>query len=137
MVFNVTFNNISVISWRSVLLVEDPEKTTDLFILKRTSPVLHRYLNANTPNGIVPLVLYIKSNPSRWWPYGCQLLSRTLPWRSNFWHVTTKMVTTAKIVPYSNVFMIVKSVFVIKALRGLKTSIWFTNVTNFIFAISI
>jgi len=33
MVFNVTFSNISVISWRSVLLVEEPgilEKTTDL-----------------------------------------------------------------------------------------------------------
>ena len=33
MVFNVTFNNISVISWRSDLLVkkpEYPEKTTDL-----------------------------------------------------------------------------------------------------------
>ena len=33
MVFNTTFNNISVISLRSVLLVEeteDPEKTTDL-----------------------------------------------------------------------------------------------------------
>ena len=33
MVFNATFNNISVISWRSVLFVEeaeDPEKTTDL-----------------------------------------------------------------------------------------------------------
>jgi hypothetical protein len=33
MVLNATFNNISVISWRSVLLVEeteDPEKTTDL-----------------------------------------------------------------------------------------------------------
>ena len=34
MVLNVTFNNISVISWRSVLLVyrkpEYPEKTTDL-----------------------------------------------------------------------------------------------------------
>ena len=32
MVFNVTFNNISAISWRSVLLVEEteyPEKTTD------------------------------------------------------------------------------------------------------------
>ena len=29
MVFNVTFNNISVISWRSVLL-EYPEKNTDL-----------------------------------------------------------------------------------------------------------
>ena len=33
MMFNATFNNISVISWRSVLLVEEtgePEKTTDL-----------------------------------------------------------------------------------------------------------
>ena len=33
MVFNATFNNISAISWRSVLLVEEtgvPEKTTDL-----------------------------------------------------------------------------------------------------------
>ena len=30
MVFNTTFNNISVISWRSVLLVEYPEKATDL-----------------------------------------------------------------------------------------------------------
>ena len=31
--FNATFNNISAISWRSVLLVEEtesPEKTTDL-----------------------------------------------------------------------------------------------------------
>ena len=33
MMFNATFNNISVISWRSVLLVEKPaylEKITDL-----------------------------------------------------------------------------------------------------------
>ena len=33
MVFNATFDNISVISWQSVLLVEEtrvPEKTTDL-----------------------------------------------------------------------------------------------------------
>ena len=31
MVFNITFNDISVISWRSVLLVEEYiEKTTDL-----------------------------------------------------------------------------------------------------------
>ena len=29
-VFNATFNNISVISWRSVLLVEETEKTTNL-----------------------------------------------------------------------------------------------------------
>jgi hypothetical protein len=30
MVFNATFNNLSVISWRSVLLVEYTEKTIDL-----------------------------------------------------------------------------------------------------------
>jgi len=30
MVFNTTFNSISVISWRSVSLVECPEKTTDI-----------------------------------------------------------------------------------------------------------
>jgi hypothetical protein len=30
MVFNATFNNVSVILWRSVLFVEYPEKTTDL-----------------------------------------------------------------------------------------------------------
>ena len=33
MVFNATFNNVSVISWRSVLFVKEneyPEKTTDL-----------------------------------------------------------------------------------------------------------
>jgi hypothetical protein len=29
MVFNATFNNISVRSWWSVLLVEDPDKATD------------------------------------------------------------------------------------------------------------
>ena len=31
MVYNTTLNNISVISWRSVLLVEYTEKTADLF----------------------------------------------------------------------------------------------------------
>jgi hypothetical protein len=30
MVFNATFNNISVISWRSALLVQETEKSTDL-----------------------------------------------------------------------------------------------------------
>jgi hypothetical protein len=30
MVLNATFNNISAISWQSVLLVEDAEKTTNL-----------------------------------------------------------------------------------------------------------
>jgi hypothetical protein len=36
MVSNAAFNNISVISWRSVLLVEDPEKTTDLIQVRQT-----------------------------------------------------------------------------------------------------
>ena len=42
MVFNATFNNISAISWRSVLLVEKsgvPEKTTDLSLV--TSKLYH------------------------------------------------------------------------------------------------
>jgi hypothetical protein len=42
MVLSATFNNISVISWRSVLLVEeteDPEKTTDL--LQVTDKLYH------------------------------------------------------------------------------------------------
>ena len=30
MVLNTPFNNISVISWQSVLLMEEPEKPTDL-----------------------------------------------------------------------------------------------------------
>ena len=30
MVFNATFNKISVISWRSALLVEYPDKTNDV-----------------------------------------------------------------------------------------------------------
>jgi hypothetical protein len=36
MVLNATFNNISVISWRSVLLVEDLEKTSDLLQVPET-----------------------------------------------------------------------------------------------------
>jgi hypothetical protein len=39
MVFNATFNNISVISWQSDLLMEDPEKTTDL--LQVTDKLYH------------------------------------------------------------------------------------------------
>ena len=42
MMFNATFNNISVLSWRSVLLVEEtkyPEITTDL--LQVTDELYH------------------------------------------------------------------------------------------------
>jgi len=45
------FNNISVISWRSVLLVEEteyPEKTTDLPCTSRWQTLSH-YVVSNTP----------------------------------------------------------------------------------------
>ena len=45
MLFNATLSNISVISWLSVLLVEetgDPEKTTDL---SQVSDKLHHTMN--------------------------------------------------------------------------------------------
>ena len=48
MVFNATFNNISVISWRSVLLVEETEvteKTTDLSqILFNRTNIIYIYI---------------------------------------------------------------------------------------------
>ena len=52
MVFNATFNNISVISWWSVLLVEETrvqEKTTDLSQVtdKLYPPCLSRILTHN------------------------------------------------------------------------------------------
>jgi hypothetical protein len=43
MVFNATFNNLSVISWRSVLLVEElgvPGKTTDLSQVIGTNAII-------------------------------------------------------------------------------------------------
>jgi hypothetical protein len=48
MEFNATFNNISVISWQSVLLVEEsgvPEKPTDL------SQITDKLLSVLTPTG--------------------------------------------------------------------------------------
>jgi len=49
MVFNTTFNNFSIISWRSVLLVEEtgvPRKTTDL------SQVIGKLYHINSSRGI-------------------------------------------------------------------------------------
>ena len=43
MVFNTTINNISVMSWQSLLLVEYPEKTTDLPLVTVTSTPGHEW----------------------------------------------------------------------------------------------
>ena len=48
MVFNATFNNISVISWQSVLLVEEteyPEKTTDL---SQVTDISHKVVSSTS-----------------------------------------------------------------------------------------
>jgi len=50
MVFNATFNNIPVISWQLVLLVEEtgvPEKTTDLSQV--TDKLYHHNVISSTP----------------------------------------------------------------------------------------
>ena len=67
MVFNATFNNISVISWRSFLIVrgnlEYPEKTTDL------PPVTDKLGEIRTHNahfGIVKLTSLDLSTHSTW-----------------------------------------------------------------------
>ena len=60
MVFNVTFNTISVKSWRKVLLVEekgDHEKTTDLSQV--TDKLYHVLSSTHTFNCLMPLLLLL------------------------------------------------------------------------------
>jgi hypothetical protein len=50
MVFNATFNNISVISWQSVLLVEYPGKTTDLLQATHWQALSHNVVSSTPPH---------------------------------------------------------------------------------------
>ena len=52
MVFNVTFNNISVISWWSVLLVEERGVPTEKY-LRLTNLVPYLQVTDNTLNSLI------------------------------------------------------------------------------------
>jgi hypothetical protein len=71
MVFNITFNNISVLSWQSVLLVEEtgiPEKTTDL---SQVTDKLNHILISFISSWYLKLYNLSCSNLySLWWSYG-------------------------------------------------------------------
>jgi hypothetical protein len=54
MVFNATFNNISVILWRSVLLVEETGETTDLLqVTDKLYHIEYRVHNTRNPTNTV------------------------------------------------------------------------------------
>jgi hypothetical protein len=64
MVFNATFNNISDISWRSVLLVEEtgvPDKTTDLSQITDILYQIMLYRIHHIISGIFPLMELVSS----------------------------------------------------------------------------
>jgi hypothetical protein len=54
MVFNATFNNISVILWRSVLLVEETGESGGFNKKKIVSGSVFRYANYTFCHGITP-----------------------------------------------------------------------------------
>jgi hypothetical protein len=59
MVFNATFNNISVISWRSVLLVEETGvhgKTTDL---SQVTDILYHIMLYTSPHSVFKLTTVV------------------------------------------------------------------------------
>jgi hypothetical protein len=63
MAFNATFRNISVISWRSVLLVEEteyPQKTTDL---SQVIDKLHHMMLYTPPWSRFELTIYVVIDP--------------------------------------------------------------------------
>jgi hypothetical protein len=89
MVLNAAFNNISVISWRSVLLMEDPEKTSDLS--KVTDKLYHIILYVSPwsrfelTTSVVTGTDYISSCRSNYQMNTTRNLFEYLPYTS--WHL--------------------------------------------------
>ena len=71
MVFNATFNNVSAISWLSVLLVEETPST------QRKRPALHKSLSSTSRHerNSNSIIIKIKNNKSTTHIY-CEFLSR-------------------------------------------------------------